>query len=104
MTFDEVVAEIEAIRKEAPHLPEHEVVGKRGRLARLHRQLGGLEPDDDVVRRVAGSTRPETSSSGGSPRRAPSAMRSSGRRAWRRIASISPRCLPTRSAVATCIS
>ena len=45
MTFDEVVSEIEAIRKEAPHLPEHEVVGKRGRLAGLHRQLGGLEPD-----------------------------------------------------------
>ena len=45
MTFDEVVAEIEAIRAQAPDLPEQEVVGKRGRLARLHRQLGGLEPD-----------------------------------------------------------
>jgi phenylalanyl-tRNA synthetase alpha chain len=45
MTFDEVMAEIEAIRKEAPHLAEHDVVGKRGRLTRLHRQLGGLEPD-----------------------------------------------------------
>jgi phenylalanyl-tRNA synthetase alpha chain len=54
LTVDEVVAEIEAVRNEASRLEEHEVFGKRGRLTRLQRQLGGLEPEQrrDVGRRL----------------------------------------------------
>ena len=51
MTFDEVMAELDAIRKDAAHLEEHDVLGKRGRLTLLNRQLGALEPDQ---RREAG--------------------------------------------------
>jgi phenylalanyl-tRNA synthetase alpha chain len=54
LTVDELVAEIEAVRNEASRLEEHEVFGKRGRLTRLQRQLGGLEPEQrrDVGRRL----------------------------------------------------
>jgi phenylalanyl-tRNA synthetase alpha chain len=54
VTFDEVMAEIDAIYKEAAQLEEHEVLGKRGRLTLLNRQLGALEPDQrrDAGRRL----------------------------------------------------
>jgi phenylalanyl-tRNA synthetase alpha chain len=51
VTLEEVMAEIEVIRAQAVELEESEVLGKRGRLTRLHRQLGGLAPDE---RRAAG--------------------------------------------------
>jgi phenylalanyl-tRNA synthetase alpha chain len=51
MTLEELVAEIAAIRNELSGLAEHEVLGKRGRISRLHRQLGGLDPEQ---RREAG--------------------------------------------------